>query len=463
MKLLRRPKSAAPKTTPPSPAPTPDVAHYGVPRRYLVSGWPSLSGTHEAAAYEILNVTGLAGPWRFYTERFTAAGRWFLWATAAFFLSGINSLELQAYVPLLYAISLWSLAIMAAWLFRPRVSLKTQYAERVCAGETLPVEVEIQSRGGLAGVDLHVLPHRLVPLVDAVPQNGAALRLPARGEKTRTRLGLHCKRRGVYHLQGFRIESDFPFGLLRAQRMFSEDRSLLVYPRFTRLARLDVPTGRRYHPGGVALASTLGDSFEFIGNRDYREGDNIRDIDWRATARLNTPIVREYREEYFLRVAVILDTHLPPKADEAQKQTFERAVSICAAVSDYMARQEYIVDLFAAGPNLYHLTAGRSIAYLDQILDILACVEESPAEPFEIIEPELLESLAKINAVICVLLDWNETRREFLQRLRQQGAGVKVIIVRDTPCTVDPMPDRDVFGEIPIISRADYQAGIEEL
>ena len=83
-----------------------------------------------------------------------------------------------------------------------------------------------------------------------------------------------------------------------------------------------------------------------------------------------------------LRAAVILDTHVPGglgRAAQERRDAFERAVSVAAAVSDFMARQDYLVDIFAAGPNLYHLTAGRSLAYLDQILDILACVNASPA------------------------------------------------------------------------------------
>ena len=128
-----------------------------------------------------------------------------------------------------------------------------------------------------------------------------------------------------------------------------------------------------------------------------------------------------------------------------------------------MARQDYLVDLFAAGPNLYHLTAGRSLAYLDQILDILACVDRSPDEPFDVIEPELLEYLSRITTIVCVFLDWNETRRAFVQRLRQQGTGLKVIIVRDGPCTLAPAADATFLGEVPVISRADFERGIEEL
>jgi len=191
--------------------------------------------------------------------------------------------------------------------------------------------------------------------------------------------------------------------------------------------------------------------------------DNTRDIDWRATARLSKPIIREYREEYFLRVGIVLDTHLPLENRGRGADDFERAVSMAAAVSDYMSRQDYIVDLFAAGPNLYHLTAGRSLAYLDQILDILACVDSSRQEPFEILEPAILENLSKITTVICVFLDWNATRQAFVDRLAQSGAGVKVIIVRDGPCTDDPASAVTVAGHVPVIGHVEFAQGIEVL
>src|SRR5207302_1786452 len=158
--------------------------------------------------------------------------------------------------------------------------------------------------------------------------------------------GLQCARRGLYGLNGYRVDSDFPFGLLSASRKFRESRPLTVYPRFTPLERFHIPVGRSYQPGGVALASIVGESTEFVGNREFREGASVRHIDWRAPARHDKPIVREYREEYFVRVAVILDTHIPARAPAGRRDDFERAVSVCAAVSDYIARQEYLVDIF---------------------------------------------------------------------------------------------------------------------
>lgn len=421
------------------------------------------SPTKDLAASRLFTSALVRWLWGLYTQRLTRAGRWLLWPTCFYVGYAGLSLRVQGYVVFSYLFALWAVSLVAMLLLRPRVLLAARHADRICAGEVLPIDVEIEQVGRMGGAELLVLPHDLPPQVDAVPDQAVAVEPLSAGQKARLRLALRCQRRGVYRLKGFRVESDFPVGLVCARRVFAEDRQLVVYPRFRPLARLQLPTGRRYHPGGVALASSIGESFEFIGNREYREGDNVRDIDWRATARLSRPIVREYRDEYFLRVAVILDTHVAKGAGSGPRDAFERAVSLSASISDYMARQEYLVDLFAAGPNLYHLTAGRSLAYLDQILDILACVEENPAEPFEIIEPQILEYLSRITTIICIFLDWNETRRAFVQRLSRQGAGVKVIVVREGDCTLNPIAESDELGYIPVLSKSDFDGGIEEL
>jgi uncharacterized protein (DUF58 family) len=366
-----------------------------------------------------------------------------------------------------YAMALWGIALVFAVTWRPRVRLDVHHSERVCVGEVLPVDVDVRVDGVRGNTDLYVVAHRLPAGIDAVERAGVAVPRRAGRLVSRVRLGLRCSRRGAFVLQGFRVESSFPFALIRARRTFDRRRALLVYPRFTRLARLVLPAGYRYQPGGVALASNLGESCEYIGNREYRQGDSVRNIDWRATARLIRPIVREYREEYFMRVGVVLDTHVPgrarPKIKAAVRADFERAVSVSAAVSDYMARQEYLVDLFAAGPNLYHLTAGRSLAYLDQILHILACVDECATEPFDVIEPQIMEDLSRITTVICVMLDWDEARRAFVHRLTQAGSGVKVIVVRDREPTLPLIAEADVLGRIAHVTAQYYERGVEEL
>jgi uncharacterized protein (DUF58 family) len=423
-------------------------------------GLPPTSPSKQLGPHPLLSGGVSRAAWRFYTQRLTTAGRWFLLPTLALSSYAGVSLQLQGYVAFAYVTAVWWVALVAMFVYRPKVRLTARHAERICAGEVLPIDIEVEARrkkrAWLPQPDLTVIAHRLPMAMDLVPDEPLAV-----GEVPgRVRLNVRCERRGSHVVPGFRVESDFPFGLLRSRQVVRDERAVLVYPKFTPLGSLQLPVGRTYQPGGVAMASTIGESAEYIGNREYREGDPVKDIDWRATARMSRPIVREYREEYFMRVGVILDTHVPAKEGRRQKsevgteydENFERAVSVAASVSDYMSRQDYLVDLFAAGPNLYHLTAGRSLAYLDQILDILACVEPNPEEPFETLEPAILENLSRITTVICVFLDWNETRRAFVHRLRAQGVALKVIIVRGAKPTMDPTPDADVLGAIPVIS-----------
>jgi uncharacterized protein (DUF58 family) len=428
---------------------------------------PPLAPSKDVSQYPLFTSGVSRWIWRIYAQRFTPAGRWFLLATALFSLYGGISLSLQGYLPSGYAAVIWTVAAVAMLIYRPRVALTSRLPDRVCAGETIKADVEVEQLGRLRGADLAVIPHRLPMAIDSVPEDGVLLPDLKKGDRVTVRIGLKCMARGVFLLRGFRVETGFPFGILRTWRTFAADRKLLVYPKFHPLGRLNLPGIRRYQPGGVAMVSQLGESFEYLGNREYREGDNVRDIDWRATARSQKPIVREWVEEYMLRAAVILDTHVPKKSGASEtrqrRESFERAVSISAAVSDFMARQDYLVDLFAAGPDLYHLTAGRSLAYLDQILDILACVNENPDEPFGVIEPQIGELLTRLSTVVCIYLDWNTSRRDFAIRLHNNGLAVKVIICRDVPCSIDPLIDAELFGDIPQISQADFDRGISEL
>lgn len=397
--------------------------------------------------------------WNAYKQRVTPAGRWLILPTFLFGLWGSTTLEHEIHTACLYALAVWLVAFVCLPFVRPRVSLTAWGGDRASAGETLPIEIAVTPAARWAGTDLFVVPHQPAAELENEQSEGVPLPPLKTGQPARVTLRLRCPRRGVYGLRGFRVASDFPFGLLCSYRVFGPSRSILVYPQFTPLARLSITSGRRYHPGGVALASNLGESFEYIGNRPFREGDNVRDIDWRATARLDDLIVREYRQEYFHRVAIILDTQAVGTAALAD---FERAVSLAASVSDYMARQEYLVDLFAAGPHLYHLTAGRSLSYVDEILEILACVEASEREPFAALEPEIDESLAQITTIVCLFLDWNEARRAFVQRIRRDGAALKVIIARDTPPTLDP--GADTWAEdVSVVRAADFRRGISDL
>ena len=272
------------------------------------------------------------------------------------------------------------------------------------------------------------------------------------------------RRRGLYVLEAPRPFSLFPFNIFRTGSKPGKKSNLLVLPHFHPLSGVNVPVGSRYQPGGIALTSNVGESPEYIGNRDYRAGDSPRRIDFHAWARTSRPVIKEYQEEYYCRVALVLDTFVPaPRRRPTEGfEHLEAAVSLSASVADALSRGEYIIDLFAAGPELYVFRGGRHIAHLDNILEILACVEHCRKDPFEAVAPALSDELASISTVIFVLLDWDHSRQNLVRTAREAGCEVKVLIVSDGAPALSADEARGPIGDVTVLSPKDIQSGALE-
>lgn len=375
-----------------------------------------------------------------------------------------------------FAVVLFFILIIPAFSPAPSVTTRRELSTRSKAGSTLDYQVQVKNTSRWRHIyDLVIHEVKLPPtLSPALPKdlreqnvNGSdesgdsatarVIEALAPGEELAVPLAIHLPTRGFYRLDRLRAETIFPFGIWRRGK-FQKDvvDDILVLPNFTPLEHLDLPISMRHQPGGMALTSNLGESPEFLGIRDYREGDNPRDIDWRSWARTGKPAVKEYHEEYFCRVALVLDTQLQKGHPEKDNQ-FEAAVSIAAAVADQLAKQETVIDIFAAGPSLYRLQAGRNLAFVENILEVLACLEGTEEYPFQLIIPELMDEISQIASVVFVLLDWDEHRARFVQTVTDLGAAVKVILIRDSACT-DP-----IVGAETITGRPTVQLTVEDV
>ena len=168
-------------------------------------------------------------------------------------------------------------------------------------------------------------------------------------------------------------------------------------------------------------------------------------------------MVKEFEEEYFCRIAIILDTFLPERPHPEDTNAFESAVSVVASIADFFSRSEYIVDILAAGPDIYEVSAGRSLAYLENILDVLACLEPCAQPPFAGIGPALFDKLSQITTVVAVLLDWDKAREDFLRRVKSLGTSVRAIVVRDGATQAPWQNVGEELGEVSLMTPADVE------
>ena len=399
---------------------------------------------------------------RFWHERFTAAGRIFT-VVVVVTVSVAESIGIP--YPLYYlALLLFCTLVVGraiGHVIRPRGTIARDLPDRVAAGARVPVRARVKNVGRFPAWALAVTERTRPGIV--VAGNLRYLERLGPGEEVERSYTLVVPRRGAWDLDGPVALSAFPFGLLHAVAPTAAPHRLLATPVFTRLAALDLPAGRKHQPGGLALVSEVGDSGELCGSREYRAGDRQRDIHHAAWARLGTPVVREFQQEWLCRVALIADTHLPRGGTPAEHVAFEAAISLGAAVADALARQEYVIDIFAAGPDLYHFQAGRSLAYLDDILDILACVEGTSRNPFETLAPAIAEEISQISTAVLILLDWDAARADFVRALATHGVATKIAIVRDGPPSLDPTGTETAAGPPVVLSPADVVRGIERL
>lgn len=193
------------------------------------------------------------------------------------------------------------------------------------------------------------------------------------GETRGTNSAERFVRRGVYPLEVLTLATDFPFGLFRKERDVPLPGELVVWPRTDR----PVPdgalgAGQDPAPASASAHASAGPRGEFRSLREYRSGDDARDIHWRTSARLRQPVVREYEREAGRAVWVVLDTSHPP--GDAAEAAVETAASLCARA----ARGARTFGL-SAGPHLVEPGAGE--AHLERALDALARVDFGGAGP----------------------------------------------------------------------------------
>jgi uncharacterized protein (DUF58 family) len=160
------------------------------------------------------------------------------------------------------------------------------------------------------------------------------LKIPA--QKTQqTSYKISFSRRGRYRFLGFRLATKFPFALYRASRIVPAPEDVLVYPRILDVGSL-AATGKQRGEGSVGRVAGRGESLS--GLRGFRDGDDLRDIHWKATARSGQLITKEHDASAAKHVQLLFDSALPAD-DDASRDEMERGVEIVASlVQHYLAR-----------------------------------------------------------------------------------------------------------------------------
>lgn len=267
-----------------------------------------------------------------------------------------------------FLVALPIVAFVLRLIWRPRLEAeRTIYPTTLAVGDRMRVVTEVRNRSWIA-----LEPSSYMDLLPGAEPSSIGGVLPAIGsrfnrneDKRRRRVayGIDSMRRGVHEVGPLFFDNIDGLGLTRRVLKIGEATSVEVWPRVVELPAMSVPSGKS---GGEVEAGVAqsGDSDDVL-TRDYRRGDPLRRIHWRATAHAGELRVRQEEHHAEDTSVVILDTSeaqageepkapltlidlmneqaLPATAVDAE---FELAVSLAASVLARFHRFGYETELF---------------------------------------------------------------------------------------------------------------------
>lgn len=247
-----------------------------------------------------------------------------------------------------FGLALLAAAGADAWLSRraPQLRIEREMAGVWPVGTWNKVTLRLHNEG------TRVLP---LDVFDDYPSAWAAEGLPhstriAPGQYSAITYRLCPDQRGRFNFGAPHLRIGSPLRLWTRMHRLGPASELKVFPDFSQLLGHTLSaTDRRAPTAGAIRKRRRGEGTDFRQLREYRQGDSMRSIDWKATARRNKPISREYQEERDQQVVFLLDTGRRMQARDDVTTHFDHALNAVLTLGFLAQKQGDAVGLMTFG------------------------------------------------------------------------------------------------------------------
>jgi len=243
-------------------------------------------------------------------------------------------------------------------------------------------------------------------------------------------------KRGHFTFTRCEISLPSPFGLWSGKRLPHVTDHTRVYPDFARLYGGELLAVDNWLSRlGVRQRQRRGQGQEFHQLREFREGDSLRQIDWKATARQRTPIAREYEDERDQQIMFLLDCGRRMRSQDDELSHFDHALNACLLLSYVALRQGDAVGLctFASEQPRY-LPPVKGSSQLKVLLNGVYDIDSSQRSADYAAAANTLLSRQKRRALVVLMTNLRDEEDEELlgavQRLSRQHQ-VLVVSLRE--------------------------------
>lgn len=187
--------------------------------------------------------------------------------------------------------------------------------------------------------------------------------------------------RGAFSFPHCELRVGSPLGLWWRRRLVDTVADVRVYPNYSTISKLlAYEVDNRLQLAGVRMSQRRGEGIEFHQLRDYRDGDSIRSIDWKATQRMSRLIAREYQDERDQQVVFLLDTGRRMLAKDEELSHFDHALNAMLLLSYVALRQGDGAGVMTAGPRRTWLPPRKGVDAINDLLNHVYDIEPQAIE-----------------------------------------------------------------------------------
>lgn len=251
------------------------------------------------------------------------------------------------------------------------------------------------------------------------------------GESTEVGYRVRPLNRGHFVFPRCELELPSPLRLWRQRRYLEARGETRVYPDFARLYGAELMAVDHWlNQIGVRGGQRRGLGLEFHQLREFRDGDTLRQIDWKATARKRTPIAREYQDERDQQILFLLDCGRRMRSQDGDLSHFDHALNASLLLAYVALRQGDAVGAMTfAGDDRRHLPPGKGSAQLGALLNTVYDLQTSqrPADFPEAVQAVLSRQRRRALVILVTNLR-DEDDEELLGAVKRLGRQHRVLV-----------------------------------
>ncbi len=156
------------------------------------------------------------------------------------------------------------------------------------------------------------------------------------------------KERGAYEFGELHIFTSSSIGFAMRKFSFEASRIVKTYPSFLQLKKYDLISLNQFNlQFGIKKIRRIGNSFEFEQIKDYVQGDNIKDINWKATAKRNQLMVNQFQDEKSQQVYSVIDKGRVMKMPFEGLSLLDYAINSALVISSVVVRRHDKAGVFS--------------------------------------------------------------------------------------------------------------------